>query len=293
MFKSVLAKPFITHRPNHGPIQTIQSGVQKLTIQSGRLNHGHILTEPKVMPPVLVSIETSSRFKQMQLSMKMVERYVGQVLLWNGQKAVHVVLLSVGNKAMMSATDVTEQVTGPEIVLTIGIMVSVDLVAGTVVVGEEEEAVVVEVADTGHHHPGEGEDHDQGPETGRGDHLVAALAAGVGQGQEAAEIVVMTAKGEEVQRRVNLVVNPDPKVKAGLNPIAGLEVGHLLRMSTMVEKKGHRQDQGHGVEAGQRVGQIDDFMWSSCVCYYLRSAEMKYEIFYVLNTNSTDRKSVV
>lgn len=131
-------------------------------------------------------------------------------------------------------------------------------------------------------------DPDQGPETGRGDHLVAAHAADVGQGPEAAEIVVMTAKGGEVQRRANLVVNPDPKVKAGLNPIAGLEVGHLLRMSTMVEKIGHPQDQGHGVEAGQRVlRQIDDFIWNSCECYNLRSAEMKCEIFYVLNTNST------
>lgn len=97
----------------------------------------------------------------------------------------------------------------------------------------------------------------------------------------------MTAKGGEVQRRANLVVNPDPKVKAGLNPIAGLEVGHLLRMSTMVEKIGHPQDQGHGVEAGQRVlRQIDDFI-SCCECNNLQSAEMKCEFFYVLNTNST------
>lgn len=97
----------------------------------------------------------------------------------------------------------------------------------------------------------------------------------------------MTAKGGEVQKRVNLVVNPDPKVKAGLNPIAGLEVGHLLRMSTMVEKIGHPQDQGRGVEAGQRVlRQIDDFI-RSCECNNLQSAEMKCEFFYVLNTNIT------
>lgn len=56
----------------------------------------------------------------------------------------------------MSVTDVTELVTGPEIVLMIVTMVSVDLVVGMVVV-EEEEGAVVGVADIGHHHPGEGE----------------------------------------------------------------------------------------------------------------------------------------
>lgn len=57
----------------------------------------------------------------------------------------------------MSVTDVTELVTGPEIVLMIVTMVSVDLVVGMVVVEEEEEGAVVGVADIGHHHPGEGE----------------------------------------------------------------------------------------------------------------------------------------
>ena len=63
-----------------------------------------------------------------------------------------------------------------------------------------------------------------------GGDLVVGHAAetGVGQGHTA-EIVVMTAREGEVQRRANLAVNLDPRVKAGLNLAADPEVGHPMK----------------------------------------------------------------
>ena len=112
----------------------------------------------------------------------------------------------------MSVTDVTDRVTGPEIVLTIGIMASVG----------RDEVAVVEVEDTGLPHLEEGGGLAQGHVTEEGELAADPVVVMTGDDPDPG---AETIRGE-VLKRVNLAANLGQR--ADLNLAAG--VGVLTKM---------------------------------------------------------------